>query len=826
MADRLDPARWARVESLFQQALELADDERASWLARACGGDAELLREVAGLLQASDSGLSERVRALEAMADEVFGSAGPTAIGQRLGPYRLEAEIGRGGMGVVYRGVRVEGDFEQTVAVKVLAGALFSPDADARFRNERRILAGLEHPNIARLLDGGTTEQGVPYVIMEHVDGVPLDRYVRDQGLDLEARIWLFLAVCDAVQHAHASLVVHRDIKPSNILVTADGTPKLLDFGIAKLLEADEATDDGTQTRIMTPRYASPEQLFGCHVGTSTDVYSLGLVLYQLLAGTLPPHITGDAAGTPPEGAELVRAVLEGEPLPPSSVSGDKRLAGDLDTIALEALRRDVARRYESVRALADDLERYVTGQPIRARPPTFAYRAGKFVRRNKVAVGFATLLLVSLLGFGVAMATQAQRLARERDASEEARRASESASDFLVGLFQEAHPDQTQGADLSARDLLARGTVRAREELEDQPEILASVLDMIGRVYTSLAVWDTAESVLDEARTTALASLGPNDPTYLASLRDLGFLSRRRDDLHRALTYYQEALEGNRKLHGEIHETVALLLNNIGVAYTGLGEHEEARRYYRESVDVWDELDVQDTGGDVRNDLVARSNLATTYYRLGVLDSAIILGEQLLQRREAFFDGDNLDVAVSHNNLGYFLMAAGRYAEAEPHFNESLAMRTRIFGADHPNTLLAVENMGVLLEREGKYSEALEYFRRAADSGREAGQPRTQVGRLANLADALVHLERWDEADSVANASITLARETLDPDEAGFVAPLRVLGTIAAARGRQAEAVPLLQEAVRIAKLSGDAETEKGVEAALAKVTAPPALR
>jgi serine/threonine protein kinase len=274
MTELLDSDRWARVEALFEGALRQPVEERGTWLARECAADEGLRLEVETLLAASESGLTGRLSAVEEMAEEIMGAAGSAGVGRRLGTYQLEEEIGRGGMGVVYRGVRADGAFEQTVAVKVLPGALFSPDAGARFRNERRILAGLDHPNIARLLDGGATPEGVPYVIMEYVDGVTLDRHVRAEDLSVEARIWLFLAICEAVEYAHRNLIIHRDLKPSNVLVTSGGEPKLLDFGIAKLLESDEGGEESgggstrTHTRIMTPRYASPEQLEGGRIGS------------------------------------------------------------------------------------------------------------------------------------------------------------------------------------------------------------------------------------------------------------------------------------------------------------------------------------------------------------------------------------------------------------------------------------------------------------------------------------------------------------------------------------------------------------------------------
>ncbi|MEO1367346.1 MAG: serine/threonine-protein kinase, partial [Acidobacteriota bacterium] len=379
--------RWLLVRSIFDRASELSGDGRGRYLDEACADDGDLRGEVETLLRA-DVEAGEGLRSkIAAAADDALGSPGVRP-GQRFGPYRIEGELGRGGMGVVYDAVRDDGEYEQRVAIKVMSRFVATETA-RRFRTERQILARLEHPSIARLLDGGTTEDGAPYLVMERIDGEPIDAYCRRRGASLEERLELVLKVCRAVSHAHVRLVVHRDLKPSNILITADGEPKLLDFGIAKILEGEHATSATlTGSLPLTPRYASPEQIAADPVTVATDIYSLGIVLFELLAGVSP---YGELAHSSPAG--LVRAISEIDPprLSAAARRSDappvppRRLDGELDAIVATTLRKEPGRRFESVDRLASDLRRFVGGRPVSAVPDRFGYRAGKWLRRNIV---------------------------------------------------------------------------------------------------------------------------------------------------------------------------------------------------------------------------------------------------------------------------------------------------------------------------------------------------------------------------------------------------------------------------------------------------------
>ena len=413
----MNPDRWTRVQELFDAAVERPRGDRRGWLEQACGDDPGLCEEVLSLLTEE---ATDRLGPILAGAAEVALAGrdglepGSDRIGETIGRWRLEREIGRGGMGVVYQASRDDGEFSHRVAIKIVRDRLSDPESLRRFRTEREILARLNHPNIARLLDGGTTRDGAPYVVMEQVEGVPLDRYCRDRALEVDDRLRLFATLCDAVHEAHRNLIVHRDLKPSNVLVTGDGTPKLLDFGIARLLASSDGQGEEltrTGSRVLTPRYASPEQVRGEPVQTASDVYSLGVMLYELLTGRSPYDADDDGPGS------LERAICESDPEPPSTAAvkggvpagrsrpiARRTLAGDLDNIVLMALRKEPVRRYASAAELAEDVRRYLDGMPVIARPSTWSYRTTRFVGRHRVAVTAAVLVLVTLLSTTVVL--------------------------------------------------------------------------------------------------------------------------------------------------------------------------------------------------------------------------------------------------------------------------------------------------------------------------------------------------------------------------------------------------------------------------------------
>jgi len=576
----MTPERWQEVQRVFHDALERPQEVRPAFLAEACGADVELRAEVASLLRSAEEGT-------DFLETPPEGAVPPDPAPARIGPYRILGELGRGGMGTVFLATRADEQFRKRVAIKVVRQGM-DPDAIRRFRQERQILAGLEHPNIARLLDGGSTGDGRPYVVLEYVEGQNFLAWCDAQGLGVRERIALFRTVCRAVQYAHQNLVVHRDLKPANILVTGDGTPKLLDFGIAKLLNAEvsEGPSDMTQAaqRLLTPEYASPEQMRGERITTASDVYSLGVVLFELLTSKRPYRLD---TGTP---EEVARVVCEQAPEKPSLAcrrEWRREIAGDLDTIVLKSLRKEPARRYVSAEQLAEDLRRHAEGLPVAAQRDTLGYRAGKFFRRHRVAAAAAAVVLVTLVG-GIAATSRQARIARAEKARgdrrfQDVRRLSNS---FLFEFHDAIAtlPGSTPARELIVRRALEYLGTLAKEGGGDpalQRE-LAEAYQKLGDVQ-GMATWanlgDTGGA--RESYRAALAILEPlaagpdgtardRDEMALCHLR-LSKVAINSWDIERALEHARRAVE----LREELRRSGAAgpdAANRLGSAYHNFG--------------------------------------------------------------------------------------------------------------------------------------------------------------------------------------------------------------------------------------------------------------
>ncbi len=596
MPDAFTPAEWSRIEAILDEVLELEPAARAEALERACAGDAVLRAQVERLLAAdTDADQFLETPAMVYAAGIVnAASAGMQAdeqeqAGDRIGPYSLIREIGHGGMGRVFLAKRADGQFEQLVALKLVRHGSFGGEILGRFLRERQILARLQHPNIARLLDGGVNADGRPYFAMEYVEGKAITAYCDGRSLDISRRLSLFALVCDAVQYAHQNLVVHRDLKPSNTMVTAEGQVKLLDFGIAKVLQPDESDEQNaaepTLTRLgsgpMTPEYAAPEQVRGEPVTTATDVYALGALAYELLTGRGPHQLSRLTA------AEVERAVTERDVARPSSAVGrgtllaargkdgemaldaiatargtDRRrlrreLRGDLDTIVMTALQKEPARRYASAGALLEDVRRYQSGLPIAARRDSVGYRTSKFVRRHAIGVTATALVLLSLVGGFIGMAWQA------RVASREAAKARE-VSRFLSSLFEVADPARTNAADISALDLLNRGAMRIETDLAGQPDVQAEMMLLVGRIYRDLGVYDRAQPLLDRALALRASADGPHSVAAAEAMTELARLWQAKGRPDEAERLQREVLAMRRDVRRADHADVGKTLRDL----------------------------------------------------------------------------------------------------------------------------------------------------------------------------------------------------------------------------------------------------------------------
>jgi serine/threonine-protein kinase len=868
MGEHSDPAweRWEEVDRLFDAAIDLPESARDSFLTRACGGDRELHDAVrallaaearsAGMFEAPDAGVT-RAALWELSARIGETSDAPADLAQ-IGPYRVLRELGRGGMGTVYLADRPGSDFEQQVAIKVLRRGLDTEDVIRRFLVERRILATLDHPNIALLFDGGSTADDRPYLAMQYVEGVPITDYCDRRKLGIPARLRLFEQVADAVRYAHAKLVVHRDLKPANILVTADGQVKLLDFGIAKVLSPDEdAPGESTRTgvRLFTPEYASPEQRRGDPVTTASDVYQLGALLYVLLTGHRPlegnPRLTDPDAGAAPI------------PSPSSVVRGDRRLRkalrGDLDAIILKALRAEPARRFESVAELADDVERFLSRQPVNARPDSPAYRARKFVaRRPAIAVvGFSAVLFA---GIYVATLTRyAQRVERERDRAEVEAAKAEQVSGFLVQLFRANDPDAAAAEDLTPFELLRRGEERA-DAVADQPEVHAQMLDVIGQMYTELGVYDRAEplfwrtlelrralhsepdselaGILDRLgdvlqRTGRYDEAEPLLREAIATARaagdralesdaytDLGHSLIGRGDYAGSEEAYRNALAIREEIFGDRHERTAISFHNLALALEELGRFDEAESLYLRSLEVKrNTLDPEHTSISL-----SLTTLGRLYAKNGELEKAEPLLREALESSRSRLGPDHPSLGLILHELGTLAARRRDFAAAEPLLRQALAIHEASLGPAHQEAAGALNNVAYVLVEQGRLEEALPMRRRVLDIALESiGEQHQNTGIFAyNLADLLDRLGHDAEAEVHYRESMRILAALLTDAHPLTARAMAGLGALLTRMGRPAEAEPLLRAALasRIdaqAPPASIAEVESALGAALA---------
>jgi serine/threonine protein kinase/tetratricopeptide (TPR) repeat protein len=825
-----DPDRWRNLSPYLDEALDMTGAERVAWLASIGERDAALAADLRSLLEEHEA--AHESHFLERGVPLASRPGPPSLAGQVVGDYRLVSLIGQGGMGSVWQAERCDGRFEGRAAVKLLNIALVGRAGEGRFRREGNILARVTHPHIAHLIDAGVSPTGQPYLVLELVDGQSIDRYCTEHALGIEARLRLFLDVLEAVAHAHANLIVHRDIKPANVLVSVDGQVKLLDFGIAKLLEGEgpwgsvPAGETSALTReagaALTPEYAAPEQLSHGQVTTATDVYALGVLLYVLLTGQHP------AAAALRSPAMLVRAIVDDEPrrMSDAVVSRTDRpevlerhaaqhgatparlrrmLQGDLDTIVAKTLKKDPTERYASVTALADDLRRYLRHEPISARRDTLRYRTAKFVGRHVRGVAMFAAAVVLLAG---STTYYTRQLATERDRAQREAAKAAKVSEVLTGLLRGADPIANPATrdGLTVRALLDAGAEQVQKELAGEPEAQAEILTVIGRLYRRFGVYDRAQHLLEQALASGQQAFGAEHVRVAQTLNDLGALLTEKGDYGAAEQSLEKALAMRRRLLGPEHADVAVTMVELGRVYQDQGFNQRAEPLQREGLAIRRKV----LGEEDRETAVSLSDLASVLRLKGDLAGAESLLQQCLELNRKTRGEGHPNTGTTLHDLGLIAAGRGDYAFAQSLFRQAMDTHRKALGEKHPYVATTLNSLARVWLAQGRYDEAAEALHGALDIARPALGGEHQLVAIYTINLASVHLARKEPEAAEALLREGLRIRALSPglvpsrrrnfleDDWSVGATKSLLGASLVALARYSEAEAVLLDARR----------------------------
>lgn len=809
------------LEEIVRQAQMLAPEQRLSFIRDACAAEAPAIHSATLQGSASPSQWGD----LDSANDWGTSEAPAYGPGERIGPYRMLHLLGEGGMGTVLLAERADDQFRQQVAIKLVRRGLLSRSVQNRLRIERQILATLDHPNISKLLDGGTTPEGTPYIVMEYVDGLPIDTYCDEHALTIDERLQLFRTICSAVHCAHQNLVVHRDLKPSNILVTKEGVPKLLDFGIAKLLDERhlQQTLAVTQAdlRLMTPDHASPEQVRGDTITTASDIYVLAVLLYELLTGYKPFTLRSNRLG------ELEQAICEQPPLPPSAVFGPhvkaeaaemiriaqcrrttvpklrRQLRGDLDNIVLMALRKEPERRYSSVEQFSADIDRCLRGLPVLARTDAWTYRTSKFVRRHFIVVCLSAAFIASIIGFAVTTYVQSRRITEERDLAAQQRSVAElqrgraeSVSSFMIELFRLSDPSEARGNEIKAREILDRGAARIRTELKNEPELQSTLMETIGLVYLSLGLTAEAEPILQQSLTVRRSFFGHDNEAVAQSLTGLAEVYRDQGNLKKAQQLAEESLTISRTLTGLDSLATAKALRNLAMVLYNAGDLDTSQSLLNQSLKVYR---MRLNGNDVQTvpvlDMLGRIEQARGNY-----NTAESLLRQALKIQRLSVGDEHPQYIQRVHNLATLLQSKGDLVSAEALFRDAVARYQHILGSSHPETADAISNLASLLQQKGEFDEAHRLYEKSLSLNRQyRGERHYSVGYdLVSLGRLSMSVHKPAAAERYFRDGLAIYRETLPANHQYTASALTNLGRALLTRNNPAEAEPFLTEALK----------------------------
>jgi serine/threonine protein kinase len=791
------PEKWDQVKELFALALERDPEERSSFLRQACAGDDSLRTEIESLLSSFDGAPTFLE---DCPAADLLSARSRGMTGRRIGAYRILREIGQGGMAVVYLGERDDQNYRKQVAIKMVKPGIGTEQVLQRFRNERQTLASLDHPAIVKLLDGGSSEDGSPYLVMEYVEGLPIDQYCDRNQLSIDDRLRLFCDVCAAVQYAHQSLVIHRDLKPGNILITKEGLPRLLDFGIAKLLNP-ECLQTPLVTRIdgrpMTPEYASPEQVRGDPVTSATDAYSLGVLLYEILTGERPYQVADSSW------REIERLVCESEPLLPSTrVSTDRErrkttaerrmvepkqlvrsLRGDLDWITMKALAKEPSRRYATASELSADIGRYLCHEPVLARPVSATYRARKYVRRHPVGVTVAAGLVLLLAGFAGTQAIELRRITRERDRANRV-------TEFMEEMFKVSNPSEARGNTITAREVLDKASKDIDTGLSRDPELQAQMMQVMGDVYRGLGLFPRAQLLYQRSADIRRRVLGRDNAETLLSIDGLAWVLNQEGHSAGAEKLQRETVEIRRRVFGVQNLDTLKSMSNLGWTLDREGRYAEAEKLDREVIDIRRRvLNTED-----RDTLAVMGNLGSTLSHEGRYAESEKLKRETLDLQRRILGPEQPETLTAMNNLAAILEREGHYADAEKLQRETLDLQRRVLGPEHPDTLRSMSNLGHTLVVEGRLTEAEQLQREVLGIKQRVLTPehRDTLWAMNSLAWTLQEEGHLAEAEELQRQTLKIQRRVEGPEATNTLSATIDMATTVRKEGRYSEAEKL----------------------------------
>ncbi len=773
---------WFEIKNLFNKALDSPAEERKKFLNDLNKKNPEIYKEVISLLNSfenSENFLENPITAANYLNEE----SEDLYIGKQLGPYKIENKIAEGGMGVVYLGIRTDEQFKKKVAIKLIKGGQSSGYILKRFQNERQTLANLDHPNIAKLLDGGTLEDGNQFFIMEYIDGVQIDTYCDDNKLSINERLKLFQKVCSAVHYAHRNLVIHRDIKPSNILVTKEGEPKLLDFGIAKILENEESKYETILTKTgswnFTPEYASPEQVKGEKITTSSDIYSLGVLLYKLLSGHhpykfpsyLPIDVNKIVCETQPEKPSTIIQTTEefqskdgiNKIINPDLIGNLrneniekilKKLSGDIDNIILMALRKEPERRYASVEQFSEDIRRHLVGLPVIARKDTFLYISSRFIKRHKFGVAASIVIFLLFISGILGIIWQANVAAKQRDMAKIEAEKTNRINTFLQNML--ASPDPVEeGKDVKVTDILDKAVSKIDSNFEEQPEIKASIRTTIGITYQNLGLYK------------------------------------------KAIVQFKKALIARKILYGKFSEKIAESTKNLALAYHYFGDFKKAKTLYEESLNIYHKIDSVNNFSYSE----ALNDYATLIMDLGEYDRAIKLFKDVIKLDEKIFPGNNVNTAAAYNNLAINLDYKNDERNAEIYYRKAISMDSAALGGNNYILAHPINNLAFIYLKKKNFQEAINLFQRSYNiRKRLLPDNHPELGfAIYNLGCTYWYVKNYDKALNLLYEAIAMWHKNLPSDHPYFGNAYYWIGKIFNSENKPDKSLYYLKESLKI---------------------------